>query len=248
MTIREIALEAPLTTRVFESFKIDYCCGGRVPFSEACEKAGVETSKVLSQLELVLKDDANGSADLAERKGAVELIDYIVQKHHVFTRSELTRLLPLAEKVWSRHGENHPELLKIRNILQELADELFVHMRKEEAVLFPYIEQLSRAVAHGGAVQTPHFGSVTNPVRMMMFEHDRAGDMLKDMRSLSSDFTPPADSCPSYQGLYAGIEDLEKDLHRHIHLENNVLFPRAIANEEACVKGPVSTSHSCGVA
>ena len=120
---------------------------------------------------------------------------------------------------------------RVERLLQELADELFVHMRKEEAVLFPYIEQLDRAVAGNRSVPTPHFGTVNNPVRMMMFEHERAGEMLRTMRSLSADYTAPADACPSYLGLYAGLEDLERDLHRHIHLENNVLFPKAIEME-----------------
>lgn len=234
MTVRDIALEAPLTTRVFEKYKIDFCCGGRVPLAEACEKAGIEPSAIMSELEQVFAEHDTSSEAAAESKKQLELIDHIIQTHHAYSRSELTRLLPLAEKVWNRHGENHPELERVMNVVQEMANELFVHMRKEEAMLFPYIEQLSRAVERNTLPPTAPFGSVNNPVRMMMFEHDQAGEMLRELRSLTNDYVPPADSCPSYKGLYAGLEAHEKDLHQHIHLENNVLFPKAIADEELC--------------
>ena len=229
-TIREIALEAPLTTRVFEEFKIDFCCGGRVPFAEACDKAGVDARLVMERLHPILTNAVVDDTS-AERMGPSALIDHIVSTHHDFTGTEIARLVPLAEKVASRHGENHPELLEIRDIFHELADELTVHMRKEEMMLFPYIAQLDRASKANRLAPIPPFGTVNNPVRMMMFEHDNAGEMLRKLRELSGDYAAPADSCPSYKGLYAGLEDFERDLHRHIHLENNVLFPQAIELE-----------------
>ena len=236
-TIREIALEAPLTTRVFEEFKIDFCCGGRVPFAEACEKAGVDPRAVMSKLQPILDNAAPDDA-AAERMGPSELIDHIVDTHHVFTTREIARLVPLAQKVATRHGENHPELVEIRDLFTDLADELTVHMRKEEMMLFPYIAQLDRAAKANRMPPVPPFGSVNNPVRMMMFEHDNAGEILRKIRSLSNDYSAPADACPSYKGLYAGLEDFERDLHRHIHLENNVLFPQAIELESASLTVP----------
>jgi regulator of cell morphogenesis and NO signaling len=230
-TIREIALEAPLTTRVFEEFKIDYCCGGRVPFEEACLKAGVEPAAVQAKLDTVLAEATYDTTQHDEQKSASELVSKIVSTHHIFTSNEIARLLPLTEKVASRHGQNHPELLLIKALFEELADELLVHMRKEEHVLFPYIEQVEAASTGKFPAPHAHFGTVQNPVRMMMFEHDRAGDVFRKMRELSSDYTAPQDSCPSFKALYAGYEDLERDLHRHIHLENNVLFPMAIEME-----------------
>jgi regulator of cell morphogenesis and NO signaling len=228
-TIREIALEAPLTTRVFEEFKIDFCCGGRVPFNEACRSAGVDPFAVLAKLETVINKGPEAGA--AETKNPSELIAHIVDTHHEFTRREIDRLGPLAAKVENRHGENHPELAKIRELFDELADDMLPHMHKEEAVLFPYIERLYLCAEKHLTPPIPAFGTVRNPVRMMMFEHDRAGELLRSMRELSHDYTAPADACPSYKGLYAGLEDLERDLHRHVHLENNVLFPRAIELE-----------------
>lgn len=236
-TIREIALESPLTTRVFEEFKIDFCCGGRVPFNEACEKAGVDPAAVQAKLDAIIENKSNGTIEAESlRKSPTEMIEFIVSTHHVFTRSEITRLLPLMDKVASRHGENHPELLLIQDMFRDLAEGLIVHMRKEEAVLFPYIEQVDAAAAGRLPVPLSHFGSVQNPVRMMMFEHDRDGATLKKLRELSSDYTAPADACPSFKGLYAGLEDLERDLHRHIHLENNVLFPRAVDMETSMLQ------------
>jgi regulator of cell morphogenesis and NO signaling len=231
-TIREIALESPLTTRVFEEFKIDFCCGGRVPFNEACEKAGVDPAAVQAKLDAVIENKNNGSTEAEKlRKSPTEMIEYIISTHHVFTRSEIARLLPLSDKVASRHGENHPELLLIQEIFRDLAEGLLIHMQKEEAVLFPYIEQIDAAASGRLPVPLSHFGSVQNPVRMMMFEHDRDGATLKKLRKLSSNYTAPADACPSFKGLYAGLEDFERDLHRHIHLENNVLFPQAVDME-----------------
>ena len=229
-TVREIALENPLTTRVFAEYKIDFCCGGRIPLAEACENAGVDPEVVTARLKPIL-ESAVVDDSAAERMGPSELVDHIVDTHHLFTTREIQRLVPLAEKVASRHGENHAELLEIRDLFVELAEEMTVHMKKEEMHLFPYITQLDRALKAGRMAPMPPFGSVNNPVRMMMFEHDNAGEVLRKLRDLSGDYTAPADSCPSYKGLYAGLEDFERDMHRHIHLENNVLFPQAIEME-----------------
>jgi regulator of cell morphogenesis and NO signaling len=241
-TIREIALESPLTTRVFEEFKIDYCCGGRVDFAEACENAGVDPAFVQHKLESVMSTSQPADGSI-ESGSLTELADHIVNTHHVFTRAELARLGPLMEKVARKHGESRPELVEIKEKFNALNDELMPHMAKEEMVLFPYIKELDRAVARGRSPLAPHFGTVQNPVRMMMFEHDAAGAILRRMRELSSDYETPDGACPSYAALYAGLEDLEKDLHRHIHLENNILFMRAIEMEPK--SGDLATAGAC---
>ena len=230
-TVRDIALEAPLTTRVFEEFKIDYCCGGRVDFSEACVNAGLDPAMVQEKLESVIRS-ASPVAQSTDDRSATQLVDHIVNTHHAFTRAELARLGPLMDKVASKHGESHPELIEIREKFFALNDELLPHMAKEEMVLFPYIKQIDYAAANGRPAPAPHFGTVRNPVRMMMFEHDAAGDILRRMRELASDYKTPEGACPSYGALYAGLEDLEKDLHQHIHLENNILFEQAIELEQ----------------
>jgi regulator of cell morphogenesis and NO signaling len=233
-TIREIALESPQTTRVFEEFKIDYCCGGRKPFGDACMDAGLDPQVVAERIEAAMKDHAaRGENGRQDGRSASELIDYIIAKHHLFTVRELERLTPLMEKVCRRHGDQHPELFKLQTIFLALADSLVPHMRKEEAVLFPYIQTLESSLTGDMLAAPPHFGTVANPIRMMMADHEEDGERLRIMREISNDYTLPDGACPSYTALYAGLEDLEKDLHRHIHLENNVLFPAAVELEES---------------
>ncbi|MFZ1701720.1 MAG: iron-sulfur cluster repair di-iron protein [Pyrinomonadaceae bacterium] len=231
-TIRDIALEAPATTRVFEEFKIDYCCGGRRSIDDVCLSAGIDPEVLTQRINAVIAEQSNGvNTDHPEQKAPSDLIGYILSKHHVFTAEEIARLTPLMNKVATRHGENHPELFELQSVFDALADSLIPHMRKEEAVLFPYIQMLEESAKHDLSVSPPHFGSVQNPIRMMMSEHDTDGERLQRMRSITGDYTLPEGACPSFTALYAGLQDLERDLHRHIHLENNVLFPAAAALE-----------------
>lgn len=231
-TVREIAIEMPGATRVFEKMGIDYCCGGAKPIAEACISAGVTVEEVVRSLE---QAGAAGQA-LADSKdwqteSLAALITYIYDKHHTFTREELDRIEPLLAKVCSVYGDRRPELLEIQALFAELKRELLLHMTKEENILFPYIMQMEGAVTAGLPPPSPMFGTVRNPVRMMMSEHDGAGELLRRIRQLSDDFTPPADACVSYRTLYGALEELEQDLHQHIHLENNILFPGAIKTE-----------------
>ena len=161
-----------------------------------------------------------------------ELIAHIVQKHHVFTREELERLDALLAKVCGVHGQNHPELFHIQDQFGKLRGELEPHMLKEERVLFPYIVQMEEAAVANQPLPSPPFGTVRNPVRVMMAEHDAAGYILGRMREASSDYAVPADGCISYKTLYSALAALEVDLHQHIHLENNILFPRAAELED----------------
>jgi regulator of cell morphogenesis and NO signaling len=231
MTVREIALAAPQTTRVFEEYKIDFCCGGRTSLGEACVKAGVSSDVVSERLKSML--DIPASAGDAERLPVAALVDHIIDKHHEFTRSEMLRLGGLMEKVAWKHGEKHPELHPLRENFQALTNDLVTHMRKEEMVLFPYIHDLVRANERGIAPLMPPFGTVSHPVRVMESEHDEAGDILKAMRTLTNDYKVPDGACPSFTALYFGLDALEKDLHQHIHLENNVLFPKAQELEQS---------------
>lgn len=245
-TIRDIALESPQTTRVFEEFKIDYCCGGRKPFAEACKTAGIDPRMLTQRLEMALAGDRmTVDAELPERKKPSDLIDYIVTKHHIFTRTEIGRLNELMEKVCRKHGDQHEKLFEVRRIFTELGDDMLLHMRKEEAVLFPFIKQLEMAAAGQFAAFPAPFGSVQNPVRMMMQEHDIAAGHLRQIRDLTSEYTLPAEACPSFKALYSGLQDLEKDLHRHVHLENNVLFEQAIDLETNVFGDSVAAASAC---
>ena len=231
MTVRDIALAAPLTTRVFEEYKIDFCCGGRKSLGEACLLAGVSADEVSEKLKLALHEPHLDFEP--EKLEVIALVNYIVDKHHEFTRSEMLRLTGLMEKVAWKHGEAHPELAELKENFARLTADLVTHMRKEEMVLFPYIQDLTRARSRGMTPLMPPFGTVANPVSVMQYEHDEAGNILKEMRRLTSDYGLPEGACPSFTALYAGLDALEKDLHQHIHLENNVLFPQARETEDA---------------
>jgi regulator of cell morphogenesis and NO signaling len=231
-TVRDLAIELPQATRVFERLKIDYCCGGDKPLGEACATAGVEVAILERMLDEAGQTDTkkNGSVDV-QTATLSELIDHIVVKHHVYAKDEMARLELLLEKVFTAHGENHPELRDIGQLFRTLCADLRPHMFKEERILFPYIVDLEKSVLQSRAAPFAPFGTVNNPVRMMMMEHDAAGDILRKLRILSSNFTVPPDGCISYATLYQALEAFELDLHQHIHLENNILFPGAVGLE-----------------
>ena len=226
MTVREVAMRIPESTRLFETLQIDYCCGGNRPLTEACASAGVEVNNVMEQLSALGKSAPGDEAVDFQKLSLTELITHILETHHVFTKSEMDRIQALVTKVIGAHGANHPELLTVGELFQRLCTDLKPHMFKEEQILFPYIVRM--AESQDPAALLAPFGTVENPIRMMMMEHDTAGDILRRLRAVTSDYRVPSDGCISYQTLYQALEGFEKDLHQHIHLENNVLFPKAV--------------------
>jgi len=230
MTVREVAMELPQSTRLFEKLRIDYCCGGHKPLAEACASAGVDVDEVMEMLADVTQSEDTAALDF-QNASLPELITHILDTHHVFTKSEMERLQSLTDKVIGAHGANHPELLHVRELWQRLCADLKPHMFKEEQILFPYMIALAQSADHKWAAPFAPFGTVNNPIRMMMREHDTAGEILRELRALTSDYKAPADACISYQTLYQALENFERDLHQHIHLENNILFPKALAME-----------------
>ena len=234
-TLRSIALEQPATIRVFESFHLDYCCGGNRPLAQACAEKGLDVDAVLAALAGSVAQQTADEDFTQATLGA--LIQHIVATHHAYVRSELPRLLPMAGKAAAKHGPKHPELIQIEKQLQQLADELLAHLTKEELILFPYIEALD-GMKNGGSAPHACFPTVEFPIQAMVQEHEGAGALLEEMRAATRGFQPPVDTCPTVAGLYDGLDAFERDLHRHVHLENNLLFPRAIAleKEELAVK------------
>jgi regulator of cell morphogenesis and NO signaling len=230
-TVREYAIETPQTIPVFEKLGIDYCCGGNRPLDEACSAANLNLDRVLQSLESAIAEPPRPSQRELVSGSLAELISHIVRTHHVFVRTRIPEIEQLLAKVKAKHGANHPELAKIEIVFRGLGQELMTHLMKEENILFPYIERMEEAVLQHDPILPPPFGTVANPVRMMEHEHDNAGIALKLLREASQDYTPPANACTSFRALYTALEAFEKDLHQHIHLENNVLFPRAIKLE-----------------
>jgi len=228
-TVRDIALAIPGATRTFEKVGIDYCCGGQQSLSEACAKAGIPIEEVTNSLTIERPAPERNFLTMT----LAELIEHIVEAHHVFTKNEIGRLRTLINKVRSVHGENHPELIRLLSLFETLAGELSPHMMREERVLFPYVYALEDSIRNKRPMRT-QYGSITNPLRVMRMEHDKAGQLLKEMRQLTANYKVPTDGCLSYQTLYQALDAFEKDLHQHIHLENNILFPRA---EEMEIRG-----------
>jgi regulator of cell morphogenesis and NO signaling len=229
-TVREIALEQPSSIRVFERFGIDYCCGGRKPLAEACAARDVEVDAVIAALESAAETLAQKGEDWSQAS-LDSLIGHIVSRHHSYVKSELPRLAMLAQKVVNRHGDTMAELGVIQATFSNLDLELTHHLAKEEQILFPYVVGLDRAQTNANMQASACFGSVANPIAMMTEEHEAAGTLLGQIRQLSSDFTTPVGACPTFHAFYDGLREFELDLHQHIHLENNILFPRAIALE-----------------
>jgi regulator of cell morphogenesis and NO signaling len=231
-TVREIALQQPTAIRVFEQFGIDYCCGGRKPLAEACAAAMLEIDAVIAALEAAETKPETKVESWADRS-LESLISHIESTHHVYVKRELPRLAQLAQKVVGRHGSTKQEVPLIAAALEQLSLDLIQHLEKEEIILFPYVVGLEQSVSKGTAKPHGCFGTVASPIAMMTQEHDIAGSLLAEIRSLSGNFTTPQDACPTFHAFYDGLREFEQDLHQHIHLENNILFPRAIALEQA---------------
>ena len=230
-TVGEIAAEYPATVRVFQRHKIDFCCGGKLPLRDACEDRGLPLAQVLDELG---QATAARTPDQTDWNAASlsALIDHIVAAHHEYLKLELPRLDEMLARVVSKHNEKYGDLPeRLYTVFQGLRAELDSHLMKEEMVLFPLIEGLESAATAGRLAPPAHCGSVNNPIRVMISEHDSAGDALAAMRDISSGYAIPADACNTFRALYHDLEAMEADLHQHIHLENNILFPRAAALE-----------------
>lgn len=231
LTIGEVVAHHHRTAEVFNRFGIDFCCGGKKTLENACtEKAlpfetlSLELGNVLESAGLPSANAANWAPDF--------LAEYIVQTHHRYLREALPFLLQYSTKIARVHGERHPELKIVEHQMALLAEELTGHMAKEEQILFPYIKRMYAMQGQNAGALQPPFGSVRNPVRMMEEEHEEAGAILENIRDLTHNFTPPASACASYQVTFSKLYELDQDLRWHIHLENNILFPKALLLEQ----------------
>lgn len=217
-TVGELVAERPGRSRIFQEFGIDFCCRGGSPLHEACAAKGILLDDIVGKIEQESAAPDSGVPNPATLP-PVQLAEHIVSTHHAFLRAELPRLHAMAERVAKVHGGHTPSLVEVFNVFRSLEEELTSHLMKEETVLFPAIRQLAEG--------DHSISNLDGPIACMLHEHEDAGEALARLRTLTNNFTPPDEACNTWRALYAGLADLESDLHRHIHLENAVLFPSA---------------------
>jgi|SRR5665213_368238 len=232
--VKDMAVSNAGARQILEDAGLDYCCGGGKSLQEACLHADVPAEDILKRLrengrDITPEDENWTSAPLSDLTG------HIRERHHRYVRQAIGRIQPLLDKVGAKHGKNHSEIADIQRLFAEVGREMIMHMQKEEQILFPYIDALEKAASAHGSVEPPFFQTVRNPIHAMMKEHDAAGELVKQIRTTSSEYTAPADACPSYKALYQDLREFELDLHHHVHLENNILFPRAVEMEATVV-------------
>ncbi len=222
------------TARLFQVNRIDFCCGGNKTLSQACAEAGIEAQPLIEQLE-DMAGDYDPDSHFINSLAPGELVDYIVKRHHSYVRNAIPFLKQNLDKLCEVHGDHHPELFEIRDLFYGSAGDLTMHMQKEELMLFPYIIKLAAAHRDNQPLGKSPFGSVSNPIAMMISEHENEGRRFAKIAELSDNYSIPGDACTTYRVTLKHLEDFEKDLHRHIHLENNILFPRAAELESEMV-------------
>ena len=229
-TLADLVIARPELATRLDDLGLDYCCGGARSLADAAEAAGLDLAATLADLETVPHDP---TATEPAWRDLGELVDWVEATHHAYLRDALPRLTALAEKVAGVHGANHPELTEVATLVVEIRADLEPHLLKEERVLFPMVRELATAAS----APDFHCGTLANPIRVMLSEHDTVGELLARLRSCTREYTVPDDGCGSYHALYAGLAELEADTHRHVHLENNVLFPAVLAIENQLATG-----------
>lgn len=230
-TIGSFVAEDFRTAAVFSKYRIDFCCKGNRTVTEVCEKQNIDADTLLENVLQVVQSENNGSIDF--NSWPLDLLaDYIEKTHHRYVEEKTNVLLPFLDKLCKVHGANHPELFKINELFIGCAGELSQHMKKEELVLFPFVKRMVKTKESDGILSQPSFGTVSNPIAMMMHEHDNEGERFREIAALTDNYTPPADACTTYRVTFAMLKEFEADLHKHIHLENNILFPKAVILEK----------------
>jgi regulator of cell morphogenesis and NO signaling len=235
-TLGQIAAKDLHKAQIFKKYGLDFCCGGKKTVKQACAEKGLDVTRIEQELLLADKNPVLPALRYNDWDEAF-LADFIVHTHHAYVKKTLPELKGYATKVARVHGSRHPELLPIRQLVEEIETEMTTHMMKEEQILFPYIKNLVAARNNSTPLVKPGFGTVQNPISVMEQEHEVVGDNLKEIRILTNQYQLPQDACASYSLLYRLMEEFEDDLHTHVHLENNILFPKALELEIISLPG-----------
>lgn len=234
-TLGQIAAKDLRKAQIFKKHGLDFCCGGKKTIKEACAEKGLDVTVI--EQELQRADNIPSSRPLPYNDWSLDfLADYIVNTHHAYVRKNLPDIRTYALKVMRVHGAYHPELERVHQLVEEIHTELTEHMLKEEQILFPFIKQLAAAKNRTQKFEQAPFGTVKNPINMMEHEHELVGNNLHKIRACTDGYALPADACASYSLLYRLLAEFEDDLHLHIHLENNILFPKALDLEKSLSK------------
>jgi regulator of cell morphogenesis and NO signaling len=236
--VGEIAAEIPGSGQVFENHHIDYCRGGKQPFRDACHAARVSAAEIEAEILAASKASAVAAPRPWKAESRKDLIRYMVDVHHAHLRSDLQSLGRMIANLEDFRADHRAEVLPLRRALAHLTDELQAHMKKEEAMLFPAILRMEQAVNANEALATSPFGSVCNPIWMMEQEHNAMASVLSEIRALAGDYTLRDRQCEMFRVLFQALGSFETDLHEHIHLENNILFPGAMQLEAQLNGGP----------
>lgn len=229
--VGEIVAEDFRTAAVFQEFGIDFCCGGRRTLAEACRERNADADAVLAAL--TRSCSVPGIAPRFDEWSVDTLIGYIVGTHHAYVRRALPSLVAHTRKIATVHGRRHPELLEVARLTEQVAGEMSSHMIKEEQILFPFIAAAAEAADSGRSAPAAPFGSIESPIAMMKHEHEAAGAAMASIRALTGGYITPEDGCTTYRVALQELEAFERDLHTHVHLENNILFPKALRLQTA---------------
>lgn len=230
--VGEVVAENYKAASIFKSHGIDFCCKGNRSIEDVCNINELKVEDLLNELNDTLKETATGETDY--KSWPLDLLaDYIEKKHHTYVENKITEIRPYLDKVARVHGDRHPELHEIKQQFEASAGELTMHMKKEELVLFPFIRKLVKAKEENVKIEKPNFNTLANPIEMMKHDHDEEGERFRKIAALSNNYTPPSDACNTYRVTYALLQEFENDLHLHIHLENNILFPESILLEKS---------------
>lgn len=231
LTIGEYVAQDFRTAALFSKYKIDFCCKGNKTLDEVCQAKGLDANQIETEINMVLESNSSTEMDFKSFSPNL-LIDYILETHHEYIEEKTPIILMYLEKLCKVHGERHPELFEINNLFKISSTELLNHLKKEEIVLFPFIKIMTSALKNNESIQQPHFGTVDNPIAMLQHDHEAEGNLFLKISELTNEYNPPVDACETYKVTFAMLKEYEQDLHKHIHLENNILFKKAKELEE----------------
>ncbi len=231
-TIGDYVAQDFRTAALFSKHKIDFCCKGNKTLDEVCQAKGLDMNQIEKEINAVLNSNVASEIDFKSFSTPL-LIHYILEKHHEYIQEKTPVILLYLDKLCKVHGDRHPELFEINTLFKISATDLLNHLQKEELVLFPFIKTMMAALKSNENIEQPHFGTVENPIAMLKHDHEAEGELFAKISELSNNYTPPDDACETYKVTYAMLKDYEQDLHKHIHLENNILFHKAKELEDS---------------